>query len=778
MTGAPTEIEARLRAALDAMADPCAVLGAIRDEGGRIVDFRIEHVNGSMAALNRMPVTRQVGHTLLQLFPASRESGLFDRHVQVVETGEPMTSPALACEGPDAAGGPIELEHDLVIVKAGDGCIVSGRDSTDRVLTEQVLRESERERESLIQGFFESEGASRGIVDVVGGRILDIAHNASAAAIFNLDDQPGSDPGPSEIALPADVGPLWIAHCEESRATGSSARFEYAHDTGERIRWLLVTVTYVGMMTDGASRYTYVAIETTDRVRAEEELRRATTLLEASQSQARVGGWEVDVVRGTLYWTDETYRIHDTTPDEYTPSVETAIAFYAPECVPIISAAVQDGIENGTPFDLELELITAASRRIWVRATSVVTVEHGRTVKITGAFQDITTQKRLEAQLLQAQRLEAVGQLAGGIAHDFNNLLTAIRGFAELARRNIGTDASSGEDLDQVLLAADRAAELTRQLLAFGRRQVLRPRVLDPAEIVEGVVPLLRRLLGEHIELSTHIATGLGRVRIDPSQFEQVIVNLVVNSRDAMTDGGNLTIEVADLELDTDYVATHAEVSAGPHVRISVSDTGHGMDEATLTHIFEPFFTTKEPGDGTGMGLATVYGIVKQSGGSINVYSEPGYGTTFKIYLPRVDEEATPLVQGEPAGAMPTGTETILLVEDEDSVRAFAVRVLSEQGYLVLDAANGAEALALAAAHGEPIDLLVTDVIMPGLQGHQLAVRMLAIRPGLRVLYVSGFTENSVVHHGVPDHGVVFLPKPFTGEALCTAVRQALDVEQ
>ena len=511
------------------------------------------------------------------------------------------------------------------------------------------------------------------------------------------------------------------------------------------------------------------------RKASEAALRRATQLLEASQSVARVGGWEVDPVGGTLFWTDETYRIHDTSPAEYAPTFATALGFYAPESISIITAALQEATDHGTPFDLELELITAAGRRIWVHTKSTVTMNQGRVSKITGVFQDVTEQRGLEAQLRQAQRLEVVGRLAGGIAHDFNNLLTAIRGYAELVRRDLDPDDQHRADLDQVVRAADRAVELTAQLLAFSRRQVLQPRVLDPGELVTGVAPMLRRLLGEHVELETHSGRGLGRVKVDPSQFEQVIVNLAVNARDAMPEGGTLTIETANVELGSAYAASHPGVAPGPYVALIVSDTGSGMDKAVKAHLFEPFFTTKEPGHGTGMGLATVYGIVQQSGGSIYLYSEPGHGTSFKIYLPRVADEALPETAIVPTVAVPTGSETILLVEDEAAVRAYAARILFEQGYTVLEAGNGAEALALAADHVGPIELLVTDVVMPGLQGHQLGKRLHDLRPDLRVLFVSGFTENSVVHHGVVREGILFLQKPFTSEALNRAVRRALD---
>ena len=511
------------------------------------------------------------------------------------------------------------------------------------------------------------------------------------------------------------------------------------------------------------------------RREADAALRRTSQLLQASQSMAQVGGWEVDPVGNTMFWTAETYRIHDTSPAEYTPTQASAIQFYAPESMPIIAAAVQEAIDHGTPFDLELALITAKGRRIWVHTKGTVTMDEGRTVKITGVFHDITEQRQLETQLRQAQRLEVVGQLAGGIAHDFNNLLTAIRGYTELVQRKLAPGDQNRADLDQVLGASDRAVELTRQLLAFSRRQVLQPRVVDPGELVAGIAPMLRHLLGEHIELVTYAGPNLGHVKVDPSQFEQVIVNLAVNARDAMPEGGKLRIETANIELGSAYAASHPGTTPGPYVALMVSDNGSGMSEAVKSHIFEPFFTTKEPGKGTGMGLATVYGIAQQSGGSIYVYSEPGYGTSFKIYLPRVEDETAAAAASVPKAVTPTGSETILLVEDEPSVRAYAARILSEQGYVVLEAPGGAAALALVAAHPGPIDLLVTDVVMPGLQGHQLGKQLSDLRPDLRVLYVSGFTENSVVDHGVVGEGIAFLPKPYTVDGLGRAVRLVLD---
>jgi two-component system cell cycle sensor histidine kinase/response regulator CckA len=354
-------------------------------------------------------------------------------------------------------------------------------------------------------------------------------------------------------------------------------------------------------------------------------------------------------------------------------------------------------------------------------------------------------------------------------------VLTAIGGYAELLREDLAADDARRADVDEILRATERAAALTHQLLAFSRRQVLAPRVLDLNAVVEDLDKMLRRLIGEDVELRTALAAELGAVRADPGQLEQVILNLVVNARDAMPRGGKLTIETTNAELDESYAVEHPGVSAGPHVMLAVSDTGVGMDAATQAKIFEPFFTTKERGKGTGLGLATVYGIVKQSGGHIWLYSEPGRGTTFKIYLPRVDLAPEQLARAPDARETPRGTETVLLVEDDEAVRNLARKRLEALGYTVLAVPAGADALDLAAAHVGPIHLLVTDVVLPGMSGRELATRLVAVRPGLRVLYTSGYTDEAVVHHGVLEPAIAFLQKPFMPGALARKVRDALE---
>jgi len=387
---------------------------------------------------------------------------------------------------------------------------------------------------------------------------------------------------------------------------------------------------------------------------------------------------------------------------------------------------------------------------------------------------DVTDQRRLQQQVLQSQKLEAVGRLAGGIAHDFNNLLTVITSYSDLLLEDLAPGDAKRDDLEQVRKAADGAAALTRQLLAFSRQQVVEPRVVSLNTVVEGLHKILRRVIGEDVELTTTLAPDLGAVRADVGQLEQVLMNLAVNARDAMPTGGRLTIETANVEHDPDYARDQDAAAVRRFAMLAVSDTGCGMDEATKAKIFEPFFTTKEPGKGTGLGLATVYGIVQQAGGFIWVYSEPGHGTSFKIYLPQVD--ATAEVAAAATGARaPRGTETVLLVEDAAAVRAVTKQVLERQGYTVVEAPDGEAAVRLAQRHRGPIHLLLTDVVMPRVSGRELAEQLARVRPDTRVLYASGYTDDSVVRHGILESGTAYLQKPFSPESLARKVREVLD---
>jgi nitrogen-specific signal transduction histidine kinase/CheY-like chemotaxis protein len=399
----------------------------------------------------------------------------------------------------------------------------------------------------------------------------------------------------------------------------------------------------------------------------------------------------------------------------------------------------------------------------------------GKLLHFVGVQTDITERRELESQLRQAQKMEAIGQLAAGVAHDFNNILSVVLGYSIFIHDQLKPNDPLRDDITEVRRAGERASDLVGQLLAFSRRQMLEPCTLDLRQTVLGMEKMLRRLLGGDVDLALFVSDRSANVHADPTQLEQIVLNLVVNARDAMPGGGKLSIEVSSLMLDADYVALHTEISAGSYVMLAITDTGLGMTEAVREHIFEPFFTTKGTGKGTGLGLSTVFGIVKQSDGHIWVYSEPGHGTTFKVYFPQVEGA---VVSTRPPAAEPAtlnGNETILLVEDDEQVRVMLCLLLRRHGYEVLDAQNGGEAFLIAEQHPGQIHLLLTDVVMPRMNGKQLAVRLQPLRPGMKVLFTSGYTDNAVVHQGVLEADAAFLQKPLTPDGLLRKTREVLD---
>jgi PAS domain S-box-containing protein len=416
-------------------------------------------------------------------------------------------------------------------------------------------------------------------------------------------------------------------------------------------------------------------------------------------------------------------------------------------------------------------------KQITVRLSGrAVKGETGEVVEVIA--EDVTERRVLEDQFRQAQKMEAVGRLAGGVAHDFNNLLMVISGYTEVLMEHTAEDHALHPKIAAIQQASDRATTLTRQLLAFSRKQLLELKVVDVNAIVKDIERLLRPLIGENIELVSRLAGDLGRTRADAAQIEQVIMNLVVNSKDAMPNGGKIIIQTANESLDGDLPRECSYIQPGPYVMLSIEDNGHGMDKETQSRIFEPFFTTKEKGKGTGLGLSTVYGIIKQSGGYVLAQSEVGRGTTFRIYLPRVEEPAE-ISGGTRASQSATGgSETVLLVEDEESVRQLVRETLEAKGYKVLEADHGAAALRIASDHHGPIDMLITDVVMPGMSGRELSEQLSASDPDIKILYLSGYTEDAVVHQGVLEPGTSFLQKPFTLQALARKVREVLRCER
>jgi two-component system cell cycle sensor histidine kinase/response regulator CckA len=493
---------------------------------------------------------------------------------------------------------------------------------------------------------------------------------------------------------------------------------------------------------------------------------------------AHTGVWEFYLVTRELTWSETMGPLFGLTPGHVPASPEAVLARIHPDDRAMVEDCVVQAARDGTDLEVEFRVAWPDGDAHWLAARGrVLRDENDRPMRMLGIGTDISDRKSLEAQLHQAQKLEAVGLLAGGIAHDFNNILSVILSYSEFLLQEVGSTSPLRGDLEAIHKAGKRAADLTRQVLAFSRQQVLAPKILDLNDVIVIVSNMLTRVLGEDIELETNLATDLGKVKADPGQIEQVIVNLVVNARDAMPRGGTLTIETSNARLDDADAAAHIGVTPGRHVMIAVSDTGEGMDKTTQSRIFEPFFTTKERGKGTGLGLSTVFGIVQQSGGTIWVYSEPHVGTTFKVYLPRVPDQASPPRVGSARPPQSRGGETVLLVEDDDQVRAVASSILENAGYRVLPAATPAEAFAICAEHGLEIDLLLTDVVMPKMSGRELAEQIVALQASVKVLFMSGYTDDAIVRHGVRDSGVAFLQKPLTPAALTRKVREVLDTD-
>jgi len=654
----------------------------------------------------------------------------------------------------------------------GNGRVVEilaiGNDITRHRQAEQALQESE-EKFRLI-----SEQSILGIVLIQDGLIRYVNQAVSDLLGYTVEEMLGWEANAFAKAVHPDDLAFAMEQAEKKQRGEKDVVPSYTYrivtKTG-KIKWVdqySNTVIYKGRYADLVT-----LVDVTERKRAEERLRDSEERLRAQYQGFPIPSYTWRRINGDFVLVDYNRAAHVLT--------NGGVAHY-------VGKRASEMYRNDRPDILEDLNLCFTERTVLKREMPYrfrLTDEEKR-LAVSYAFvppdqvlvhaEDISERKQLEAQLAWSQKMETVGRLAGGIAHDFNNLLTTITGYAELGMMRLHPGDRVYADLQEILKASERAARLTQQFLAFSRRQIIEPKVVNLNAILADTDRMLRRIIGEDIELVTLLAENLAPVKVDPGQIEQVVVNLTVNARDAMPDGGKLTIETATVTLDEAYAAHHLGVSPGEYVMLAVSDTGVGMTDEVKEHLFEPFFTTKEVGKGTGLGLATCYGIVKQNGGNIWVYSEPGRGTTFKIYLPVEDQECEALPIRDRLGYLPRGTETVLLVEDESSVRSMAVRILREQGHRVLEACTGEEALRLVREmKNEEISLLLTDLVMPHMGGQELARRVRAERPDIKVLFFSGYTDEAAVRHGVLDPGSAFLQKPFSPAALVRKIRKLLD---
>jgi signal transduction histidine kinase/CheY-like chemotaxis protein len=524
-----------------------------------------------------------------------------------------------------------------------------------------------------------------------------------------------------------------------------------------------------------ADRTSELEQEILERRRGEDALGRANErfVLAAAAVNGAIYDWDIET--NTVLWTDGITRVFGYPLDEVSPTVDWWTSRIHPDDVRRVEDQLRADIEAGRDFVSEYRFRThdRTDLYVWDRGR-VLCDENGRSVRMVGVMESVTELKRLEDQFRQAQKMEAVGRLAGGIAHDFNNLLTTILGYSHLILGHFKPDDPQRLDVEEIRTAGERAAALTKQLLAFSRKQLIEPKVLEVNAVVANLDKMLRRLIGEDIQFQTELGSA-GHIKADLGQLEQVIMNIVVNARDAMPRRGKLTIRTGGAVFDEAFVRQHLGARLGQYASIVIADTGCGMDEVTRSRIFEPFFTTKEPSKGTGLGMATVYGIVKQSEGYIWVDSELEKGTSISIYFPRVQEEKLPNNTAETAPPIPRGSEVVLLVEDEDAVRSLVRGLLRSRGYTVLEASNAAEAVRISNDFVGPIHILLTDVVMPEVSGRELADQLRQLRPEMRLLYMSGYTEDTIVHHGVLTSDVGFLQKPFTPDLLLRKVREMLD---
>ena len=632
-----------------------------------------------------------------------------------------------------------------------------------RIKAEETLRISE----ARYRLFFEGNVLPGWLFDLKSLRFLDV--NRAAVEHYGYSRDEFLARTLLDIRPPGEVPKFLKSIRELAAGAGQKNRRKHMKKDGSEIE-----VEVISHVLEGDAPVVFALVhDVTDRLRREAEVRETTQRLNLALTASRTGVWTWDALTDRIVWDANTYEIYGIPPGEFGGTFADLIAVIHPEDRDKMTGDFMASGEESPEFAIEFRAVRPDQSIRFVAARGrAFRDESGRLVRVTGVSQDVTEQRKLAEQLRQAQKMEAIGQLAGGIAHDFNNVLNVILGYSRMMLANSTPEDPVYRRLDEIRKAGERAASLTQQLLAFSRKQVLQPRVINLGDTLAEMEHMVQRVIGDHIQVATHTDQNLGQVKIDPTQAHQVVLNLVVNARDAMPDGGTLTMEVANTELDESAARTHG-LAPGRYVMLAVSDNGTGMTPEIRQRVFEPFFTTKGTGQGTGLGLSTVYGIVQQSEGHIWLYSEPGIGTTFKIFLPRVDEPREDQ-SSEPARNVAGGDETILVVEDDPAVRGLIEEVLNPTGYRVITAENGEAAIRVSLEWKGSIDLVLTDVVMPKMGGKEVAERLTSMHPGVKVIFMSGYTGNAIAQQGTLDPDVAFIQKPFTPEALCAKIRSVL----